>query len=159
MGKNSPCTLWGPQRALLQSCHRVECDKATILSQLFELTLQPVLEQVDAVCEEAPLVSYLDEMNTVGKLTPAACAFRRLCVDDDKVGIKGLEPRLPKCGIYGGDMELVAAEAAKGTARDKEGRWRLPFRHSVKLRHQHHPRGSATLPGSVAHPEGPLGLS
>jgi len=39
---------------------------------LFALTLQPVLEQVDAVCEEVPLVSYLNDMDIVNKLTPAA---------------------------------------------------------------------------------------
>ena len=80
---------------------------------LFALTLQPVLERVDAACEEAPLVVYLDDMSIVGKLTPAAGAFRRLCVDDEGVRSIGLEPRLPKCGIYGGDKEQVAAEAAK----------------------------------------------
>ena len=79
---------------------------------LFALTLQPVLERVDA-CEEEPLVSYLDDMNIVGKLTPAAGACWRLCVDEDGVHSIGLEPRLPKCGIYGGDKALVAAEAAK----------------------------------------------
>ena len=50
---------------------------------LFALTLQHVLERVDATCEEAPRVSYLDDMSIVGKLTPAAGAFRRLCVDVD----------------------------------------------------------------------------
>ena len=80
---------------------------------LFALTLQPVMEHVDAACEEAPLVSYLDDMNIVDNLTPAAGAFRRLCVDNDGVCSIGLEPRLPKCGIYGGDKEQVAAEAAK----------------------------------------------
>ena len=65
---------------------------------LFAPTLQPVLERVDAACEEAPLVSYLDYMSIVGKLTPAAGAFRRLCLDDDRVRSIGLEPRLPKCG-------------------------------------------------------------
>ena len=80
---------------------------------LFALTLQPVLERVDAACQEAPLVSYVDDMSIVGKLTPAACAFRRLCADDDGVRSIGLEPRLPKCGIYGGDKEQVATEAAK----------------------------------------------
>ena len=38
-------------------------------SLLFALTQQPVLERVDAACEEAPHVSYLDDMNIVGKLT------------------------------------------------------------------------------------------
>ena len=80
---------------------------------LFALTLQPVLERVDTACEEAPLVSYLDDMSIVGKLTPAAGAFRRLCVDDDGVRSIGLEPRPPKCGIYGGAKEQVAAEATK----------------------------------------------
>ena len=80
---------------------------------LFALTLQPVLEQVDAACEEAPLVSYLDDMSIVGNLTPAAGAFQRLCVDDDAARSIGLEPRLPKCGIYGGDKKQVAAEAAR----------------------------------------------
>ena len=70
---------------------------------LFALTMQPVLERVDAACEEAPLVSYLDDMSIVRKLTPAAAAFRRLCEDDDGVRSIGLEPQLPKCGIYGGD--------------------------------------------------------
>ena len=58
-------------------------------------------------------MSYLDNMNIVGKLTSAAGAFRRLCVDDAGVRSVGLEPRLPRCGIYGGDKALVAAEAAK----------------------------------------------
>ena len=57
-------------------------------------------------------MSYLDDMNIVGKLMPAAGALRRLCVDDDGVRSIGLVPRLPKCGIYGGDKEQVAAEAA-----------------------------------------------
>ena len=34
-------------------------------------------------------------------------------MDDDGVRSIGLEPRLPKCCIYGGDKALVAAEAAK----------------------------------------------
>ena len=34
-------------------------------------------------------------------------------MDDDEVRSLGLEPRLPKCGIYGCDKELVATEAAK----------------------------------------------
>ena len=51
-----------------------------------------MLERVDAACEEAPLVSYLDDMSIVGKLTPAAGAFRRLGVDDDGVRSIGLEP-------------------------------------------------------------------
>ena len=84
---------------------------------LFALTLQPVLERDDAACEEAPLVSYVDDTSIACKLTPAAGAFRLLCVDDDGVRSIGLEPRLPKCGIYGGDngtcKEQVAAEAAK----------------------------------------------
>ena len=45
---------------------------------LFALTLQPVLERVDAACEEAPLVAHLDDMRIGGKLTPAAGAFRRV---------------------------------------------------------------------------------
>ena len=80
---------------------------------LFALTLQPMLVRVDAACEEAPLVAYLDDMGIVCKLTPADGAFRRLCVDDDGVRSQGLEQRLPKCGIYGGHKEKVAAEAAK----------------------------------------------
>ena len=79
----------------------------------FALMLQPMLERVDAACDEAPLVAYLDDMSIVGKLTPAAGAFRPPWVDDDGVRSIGLEPRLPKCGIYGGDKEQVAAEAAK----------------------------------------------
>ena len=87
---------------------------------LFALTLQPVLDRVDAACEEAPHVSYLDDMNIVGKLTSAA--FRRLCVDDDGVRSIGLEPRLPKCGIYGGDKALFVAEAANlRTAHQLDG--------------------------------------
>ena len=49
-------------------------------------------------------------------LTPAAGAFRQLCVDDDGVRNVGLEPRLSKlkCSIFDGDMlkDLIAAEAA-----------------------------------------------
>ena len=93
---------------------------------LFALTLQPVLEQVDAACEEAPLVSYLVDMKIDGKLrrlwisrrgsrrgSRRPPALRRLCVDDDGVRSKGIEPQLPKCGICGGDKGQVAAEAAK----------------------------------------------
>ena len=80
---------------------------------LFAITRQPVLERVDAACEEAPLVSYLDNMNIVSKLTTAAGTFRSLCVGDDGVRSIGLEPRLSKGGIYGGGKALVAAEAAK----------------------------------------------
>ena len=58
-------------------------------------------------------MSYLDDMSIVGKLTPAAGAFQRLCVDDDGVRSIGIEPRLPKCGIYDCDKALFAAEAAK----------------------------------------------
>ena len=76
---------------------------------LFALTLQPVLERVDAACEESSLVAYLDDMSIVGQLPPAAGAIRRLCVDDDGVLSIELEPRLPKCGIYGGNKEQVAA--------------------------------------------------
>ena len=67
---------------------------------LFAHTLQPVLERVEAACEKAALMSYLDDMSIMGKLALAAGAFRRLCVDDDGVCSIGLEPRLPKCGIY-----------------------------------------------------------
>ena len=44
---------------------------------MFALTLQPVLELGDAACEEAPLVTCLDDMNIVGKLAPAVggCAW------------------------------------------------------------------------------------
>ena len=67
-------------------------------------------------------MSYLDDMSIVGKLTPAAGAFRRLCVDDGGVRSIGLEPRLPECGIYGVDNEQVAAEAAKlGIAHQLDG--------------------------------------
>ena len=58
-------------------------------------------------------MSNLNDKNIVGKLTPAAGAFRKLCVDDDGVRSIGLEPRLSKCVIYGGDKARVAAEAAK----------------------------------------------
>ena len=54
----------------------------------------------------------LDDMNIVGKLTPAAVAFRWLCVDADGVRCVGLETRLPDCDICSGDKEVVAAEAA-----------------------------------------------
>ena len=81
---------------------------------LFAHTLEPVLDQVEAAWEEAPLV-YLDDMNIVGKLTPAAGAFQQLCMDGDGVRSIGLKPRPPKCSNYSGagDKELVAAEAAK----------------------------------------------
>ena len=88
------------------------------LGPLFALTLQQVLERVDSACEKAPLVLYLRRHrlcrthNIAGKHTPAAGAFRRLCVNDDGVCTIGLESRLPKCGVYGGDKALVAAEAA-----------------------------------------------
>ena len=56
---------------------------------------------------------YLKDMNMVGKLMPAAGSFRRLSVDVEGVRSLGLEPPLPKCGIYGGDKELVTAVATK----------------------------------------------
>ena len=58
-------------------------------------------------------MSYLGDMNIVGKLISAAGAFRRLCVDDDGVRSNWLNPRKPKCGVFGGDKELVDAEATK----------------------------------------------
>ena len=61
----------------------------------FVLMLQPVLEQFDAVCKEAPLVSNLDDVHIVGRVTPATGAFRRLCVDGDGVRSIGLDPRHP----------------------------------------------------------------
>ena len=64
-----------------------------------------MLEQVDVACEEVPLVSYLDDMNIGGKLTPAAGAFCRVCVGGDELRNIGLEPRRPKCGIYSGYKE------------------------------------------------------
>ena len=78
---------------------------------LFALTQHPVLERVDVACGEARLVVNWDGMRIFGKITPAAGAFRRLCVDADGVRSIGLEPQLPKCSIYGGDKEVVAAEA------------------------------------------------
>ena len=44
---------------------------------------------------------------------PTGARTTRLCVDDEGVRSTGLEPRLPKCGIYGGDKEQVTAEASK----------------------------------------------
>ena len=54
---------------------------------LFALMLNHVLERVDAACEEAMLASCVisDDMRIVGKLTPAAGAFRQLCVDENGV--------------------------------------------------------------------------
>ena len=68
-------------------------------------------------CEEAPLVSCWDDMTIVGELTPAAGAFRRLCVDDMESAASGLSrdspseastavtrswspTRLPTCGSH-----------------------------------------------------------
>ena len=50
-------------------------------------------------------------LSATSRRPPAAGAF--LCMDDDGVRSIGLEPRLPECGINGGDRELVAAEAAE----------------------------------------------
>ena len=47
----------------------------------------------------ARLELHLDDMSIIGKLTPAAGAFRRLCMDDDGVRSIRLEPRLRKCGV------------------------------------------------------------
>ena len=52
---------------------------------LFALTMQPVLNRVDAACEEASLVPCLDELEIVCKLAPAAGAFWRLCVENHGV--------------------------------------------------------------------------
>ena len=69
------------------------------------------------VCRERVLLNlstqwFARSLNTLGKLTPTAACSGRLCVDGDGVRSIGLEPRTPKCGIYGGDKELVTAEAA-----------------------------------------------
>ena len=45
---------------------------------LSALTLQHVMDQVHAACGQAPLVSYLDEMKIVGKLTLAAGVLGQL---------------------------------------------------------------------------------
>ena len=88
-----------------------ECSRAAPLGLLlFTLKLQPVLERVDAACEEAPLVSYLADMNMVGKLAPASRALQRLCVNSNGLRRIEVEPYTPKCGIYGIDEELAAAE-------------------------------------------------
>ena len=47
---------------------------------MFALMPQRMLERSDTACEEAPRVSYLDDVNIVGKLTPTparsgACAW------------------------------------------------------------------------------------
>ena len=92
----------------------MECDRANpLVALLFALTRQPVLERIDAACEVAPLVSYQDDINNVGKLMRAAGSIRQPYVDDDGVRSIRLEPRLPKFGICGDDEELVAAETAK----------------------------------------------
>ena len=77
------------------------------------LTLQHVLECIDAECKKARLVLYLDDIHISGKHVPAAGSFRRLCVDGNGVRSIELELQLRKCGIYGGDKDLVATEAAK----------------------------------------------
>ena len=63
---------------------------------LFTLTLQPVMQRVDAACEDdATVLSYLGDVSAVVKLTPPSGAYRRLCVDDDGVRSIRIEPRLP----------------------------------------------------------------
>lgn len=91
---------------------------------LFSLTLRPVhvQERVDAVCEEAPLVPYLDNMNIPGKLAPAASAFRPLCVDDDAIRSIGLEPRTFKCGFYVAIRPVCQAQSVPCSASSREVR-------------------------------------
>ena len=113
-GEETPLHIVGAAGGTPPVMSQCEVRQGDLLGPLlFAHTLQPVLERVDVACEESLLVSYPDDMNIVGKFTPAAGMFRRLCVDDEGVRSIGLEPRLPKCGIYGGNKEQVAAEAAK----------------------------------------------
>ena len=64
-----------------------------LVQLLVVFALQPVLERVDAACEEAPLVSYLYYTSIVVKLTPAPGAFRPLFVSDAGVRSIWLDPR------------------------------------------------------------------
>ena len=84
---------------------------------LFALTLQPAPERIDAACQAATLAPYMamDDMNIVDKLMLAVGfhLFQWLYVDADGDCCIWISRRLPTCGIYNGDTELVATEAAK----------------------------------------------
>ena len=95
-GDESPLHIvWAPEGTHSVMSQRGVRQSNPLGPPLFALTLQPVMRRVDAACEEAPPVMYLDAVNIVGKLTPAASSFRRLCVDDDGFRSIGLEPLLP----------------------------------------------------------------
>ena len=44
---------------------------------LFAFTLQPVLERVDAACEEAPLVAYLDDMSITTRMATGSKGIQK----------------------------------------------------------------------------------
>lgn len=80
---------------------------------------QAVLECVNAVSTEVPVVPYLVYISIVGKIEPAIGEFQRLCNDADVVRSMWVEPRMSTCGIYSNGKALVAAETTKlQTTRD-----------------------------------------
>ena len=71
---------------------------------LFALALQGALEAAALAEPAAPPVAYLDDMTLVGRPTPVRRVFQRLCGNEAHSLRKlGLEVRLDKCGVYGGD--------------------------------------------------------
>ena len=68
----------------------------TLVLLVVALTLQPVLEWVDAASREAPLVPYGVDMNNCGKVMPASGLFRHLCMDDAGVRSIRVDSQAPK---------------------------------------------------------------
>ena len=104
-------------------------------------------------------MSYLDDMRIVGKRAPAAGAFRRLCVDDEGVRSIGLEPRLPKCGIYRGCRATDSAPVSPRLARlwgqqstsptpwgDVQRRWRRWWTHWCTYHSMYSPSSCSCVP-------------
>ena len=109
-GDETPLHIVGAPGALLPSYHSVERNRATHrlrfwLRSRCSLCWSGLMQRVGGGGTSSGV-------NITSKLTPAAGEFRRLCLDDDGARSIGLEPQFPKCGIYVGDEELVAEEAA-----------------------------------------------
>lgn len=79
---------------------------------LFALALQGPLESAAQAEPGAPPLAFLDDMTIVGRPAAVQRVFHRLCGNGaNSVRKIGLQVRLDKCGVYGGDPEQSSALA------------------------------------------------
>jgi hypothetical protein len=80
---------------------------------LFALALQGPLEKAAAAEPQAPPIAYLDDVSVVGRPADVQRLFQRLCGEGpDSLRTLGLQVRLDKSGVYGGDEEQCSVLAA-----------------------------------------------